>query len=102
MELAKNFPGVSVTIPAEELEKFGTTLIEGTMKRYREELAARESEEQKEKLLTAKEVAEKFGVCTKTISRWRKAGIISPVPVGGLLKYRNSDCRRIIEERGQE
>lgn len=101
MELAQQFPGVSITIPAGELEKFGNALIEGTMKRYREDLAAREAEEREEKLLTAKEVAQKFGVCTKTVTRWRKAGIISPVPVGGLLKYRNSDCRRIIEERGQ-
>ena len=101
MELAKSFPGVSITIPAGELEKFGNALIEGTMKRYREDLAAREAEKQEEKLLTAKEVARKFGVCTKTVTRWRKAGIISPVPVGGLLKYRNSDCRRIMEEKAQ-
>lgn len=98
IDLAKQFPGVAITIPAGDLEKFGTALIEGTMKRYREDLAAKEAEERNEKLLTAKEVAQKFGVCSKTITRWRKAGIISPVPVGGLLKYRNSDCRRIIEE----
>ena len=102
IDLAKQIPGVSLTIPAGELERFGEALIEGTIKRYREDLAAREAEERNEKLLTAKEVAKKFGVCTKTVTRWRKAGVISPIPVGGLLKYRNSDCLRIIQERGQE
>ena len=101
MDLAKQFPGVSISIPARELEKIGTALIEGTMQRYREDLAAREAEERNEKLLTAKEVAQKFGVCAKTITRWRKAGIITPIPVGGLLKYRNSDCLRIIEDKAQ-
>lgn len=99
MELAKTYPGVSITIQAGDLEKFGNALIEGTMKRYREDFAAREAEERQEKLLTAKEVAKTFGVCTKTITRWRKAGIITPVPVGGLLKYKSSDCRRIIEAK---
>lgn len=102
MDLAKQFPSVAITIPAVELEKFGVALIEGTMKRYREDLAQRESEERNEKLLTAKEVAQLFGVCTKTITRWREAGIITPVPVGGLLKYRNSDCRRIIQARNEK
>ncbi len=99
VELAKEFPGVSLQIPAGDLEAFGTALIEKTIKRYREELATKEAEEQNEKLLTAKEAATKFGVCAKTISRWRKAGIICPVHVGGLLKYRNSDCMRIIAKQ---
>lgn len=101
IELAKQCPGVAITIRAEDLEQFGAALIEGTMKQYRADIEAREAEERNEKLLTAKEVAAKFGVCTKTITRWRKAGIITPIPVGGLLKYRNSDCRRIIEEKDQ-
>lgn len=102
MELTKTFPGVSITIQAGDLEKFGNALIEGAMKRYREDLAAREAEERQEKLLTTKEVAKTFGVCAKTITRWRKAGIITPVPVGGLLKYKSSDCRRIIQARNEK
>lgn len=101
MNLARTFPGVSITIPAEELEKFGNDLIEGAIKRYREGFAAKEAEMHEEKLLTAKEVAKKFGVCAKTISRWRKAGIISPISVGGLLKYRNRDCQRIIDAQSR-
>lgn len=98
LKLAGEHPGLSVTIPAAELEKFGSSLVENAIARYKNELQARELAESEEKLLTAREVAAKFGVCAKTITRWRKAGYIEPVPVGGLLKYRLSDCKRILEE----
>ncbi len=97
MEMAGNYPSVAVTVPVAELEKFGNTLVEKAIARYKDELEAREATEREEKLLTAREVAAKFGVCVKTVTRWRKAGYIEPVPVGGLFKYRLSDCRKIQE-----
>ena len=101
MELAQQFPQVSVTIPAADLLSFGAAIVSDTMARYKAELEARIQAENEEKLLTAREVAALFNVCTKTVARWKKAGYLTAVPVGGILKYRRSECRRIIEEKGR-
>jgi hypothetical protein len=101
MELAQQFPQVSITVPAADLLSFGAAIVSDTMARYRTELEARIRAENEEKLLTAREVAALFNVCTKTVTRWKKAGYITPIPVGGIIKYRHSECRRIIEERGR-
>ena len=98
-ELAKQFPGVAITIPAEDLEKFGNNLVKNTIEQYRAEIAAKEAEARQEKLLTAKEVAEFFGISTKTVTRWRDRGQLTPVYVGGLIKYRKSECLRILEDQ---
>lgn len=98
MELAGHYPGVAVTVPVAELERFGSTLVEKAIERYKNELEAKAIAEKEERLLTAREAAKLFGVCVKTVSRWRQAGYIEPVPVGGLFKYRLSDCQRILEE----
>ena len=101
MELAQQFPQVSVTIPAADLLSFGAAIVSDTMARYKAELEARIQAEKEEKLLTAREVAALFNVCTKTVARWKKAGYLTAVPVGGILKYRRSECRRILEEKGR-
>ena len=101
MELAQQFPQVSVTIPAADLLSFGAAIVSDTMARYKAELEARIQAENEEKLLTAREVAALFNVCTKTVARWKKAGYLTAVPVGGILKYKRSECRRIIEEKGR-
>ena len=101
MELAQQFPNVCITVPAGDLLSFGAAIVSDTMARYKAELEARIKAESEEKLLTAREVAALFNVCPKTITRWKNAGYLTPVPVGGILKYRRSECRRIIEERGR-
>lgn len=52
-----------------------------------------------EKLLTPREVAQRFGVNTKTLARWAQAGKISSVrTLGGHRRYRPSEIRALIEE----
>jgi len=101
-QLVEKYPGVAITIQAGELHKFAEFLIEQTIKGWREEVEAKVAESQQEKLLTAKEVASLFGVCTRTVARWCEAGILTPIPVGGLLKYKRSDCLKIIEDGRRE
>lgn len=98
MEMAGNYPSVAVTVPVAELERFGNTLVEKAIARYKDELEAREKAEREEKLLTGREVAKKYNVCAKTVTRWRKAGYIEAVPVGGIFKYRLSDLKRMEDE----
>lgn len=101
MELAQQFPQVSITIPAADLFSFGAAIVSDTIARYKAELEARIQAEKEEKLLTAREVAALFNVCTRTVTRWRKTGYLAAVPVGGILKYRRSECCRILEEKGR-
>lgn len=101
LELAQQFPQVCITVKAEDLLSFGSAIVSDTMAKYRAELEAKIQAENEERLLTGKEVAALFGVCSRTVARWKKAGYLTPVPVGGILKYKKSECRRIIEERGK-
>ena len=80
MELAKQFPQVSITVQAADLLALGSSIVSDTMARYRAEIEAREM----------------LGVCDRTLYRWRRAGYIEGVRVGGAIKYRRSDCRAIL------
>ena len=99
IELAERCPGVAITINADDLKNFGSELVKDAIKSYREEIAAKEAEARQEKLLTAKEVAEFFDISTKTVTRWRDRGLLTPVFVGGLIKYRKSECLQILEQK---
>lgn len=99
MEFAKNYPQASITVNASDLERFGVDLLQKARNEYEAEIMERINAEREHALLTAKEVAAFFSVSTKTITRWRKAGYLVPVSVGGLLKYRRSDCRQLLEEK---
>ena len=101
MDLVRQFPQASVTVNAADLERFGVALLQKARNEYEAEALRKVIAEKEHALLTAKEVAEYFAVSTKTVTRWRKAGYLTPVPVGGIFKYRRSDCRRILEEKGR-
>jgi transposase len=43
-------------------------------------------------------VAEIFGVNRRTLTRWKKDGILTPIEVGGGRRYRMSEVKRILDE----
>ena len=47
---------------------------------------------------TAQEAGEMLGVCERTLYRWRRAGYIEGVRIGGVIKYRRSACRAILAD----
>jgi excisionase family DNA binding protein len=50
-------------------------------------------------LLTPREVAELFGVCTATIARWAREGRLSPIRTpGGHRRYRSAEVRELLHE----
>ena len=85
MELAKQYPQVSITVQAADLLALGSSIVADTMARYRAEIEARERAEKEEKMLTAQEAGEMLGVCDRTLYRWRRAGYIEGVRVGGVI-----------------
>lgn len=96
MEIAKQYPQVSITVQAADLLAMGASIVSDTVAKYRAEVEARERAEREEKMLTAQEAGKMLGVCERTLYRWRRAGYIEGVRVGGVIKYRRSDCRVIL------
>ena len=102
IDLVHAFPEVNITVKASELEAFGIALVKKAKDEAEAEALRRMIQEKESRaLLTAKEAAEFFGVSTKTITRWRASGYLPSVPVGGLYKYRRSDCRRLLNEQNE-
>ncbi len=52
----------------------------------------------KERLLTPREVAQMFGVDTKTLARWAKAGKVPSIrTLGGHRRYREHEIRELLK-----
>lgn len=47
-------------------------------------------------LLTIRQTAELFGVARTTIYRWERAGVLVPVRVGGIVRYRRADIETLL------
>lgn len=99
-EIAREFPQVSITIRADDLLEFGRQLVADTMAAARRDEAARIKAAEAEDLITDAEACQLFGVTTATLWRWRKRGYIEGISVGGRIKYRKADCRRILAKEG--
>jgi excisionase family DNA binding protein len=49
------------------------------------------------RLLTGTEVAALFRVDRSTVNRWREAGVLTAVIVGGTYRYREADIRALLK-----
>ena len=92
---------MSITIPAADLLEFGKQLVADTMEAARQEEAARIKEAEADEMLTAAEACEFLGITDATLYRWRKRGYISSQAVGGRIKFKKADCRRILNGGGK-
>ncbi|MBR4228336.1 MAG: helix-turn-helix domain-containing protein [Bacteroidales bacterium] len=93
LELAKNCPGVAITVRAEDLINANAMLIAETRR-------AMESEANTKKevtLLTCEEVTQRLNVAPSTLWRWKKKGYLTPVEFGGQFRYRSTDIERLLE-----
>lgn len=52
-------------------------------------------------LLTVRQVADQFGVSTRTVKRWRARGLIRKVAVCGTVRYPASDIERLLTAKQQ-
>jgi len=53
----------------------------------------------KDRVIRRKQVADLFGVCVKTIDKWRRYGVLTPVIMPGRSKcigYRESDVNSLM------
>ena len=96
LELAKQFPNVSITVNASDLVACCRTLIADSRQAYAEQIR----QEQDEEFLTREQVCKMFSVASTTVWRWTKAGYLPAVGIGGKVRYRRSDCKKLLEQRG--
>lgn len=98
-ELAREYPGVSITIQAADLVAFGERLVADTMAAARADEAARIKRAAAEDLISDTEACRIFKVSKQTLWRWRAKGYIEGVSVGGRIKYRKTECERILANK---
>ncbi len=91
--LAKDCPGLQISISLGDLMEFGNLLIHNTKCELEQQIA----DQKAETYLSREKVMEIFGVGQTTMWRWQKSSYLVPINVGGKRRYRMSDVKRILE-----
>lgn len=93
VELAKECPGLQVTISLGELIDANRMLIAEVKRELEQEIA----DSKAETYISRDKAMEILDVSSSTLWRWKKMGYLVPVTVGANDRYRMSDIRRIME-----
>ena len=91
--LAKECPGLQVTITLGELVEANRLLIAETKRELEQEIA----DSKAETYVSRAQAMQILGKGSTTLWRWKKMGYLVPVTVGAADRYRMSDIRRIME-----
>lgn len=98
ISLAKECPGLQVTITLSDLIEANTALIADTKK----ELEMLITDQNTETYPSRDKVMEMLDVSQATLWRWAKNGYLVPLNVGGKRRYKMSDVKRILEGSSQK
>ena len=94
IQLAKECPGLTVSIKLTDLVEANKELIEETKRTLQQTLEDAKSEE----YLSREKVIEWLEVSATTLWRWEKCGYLIPIAVGNKKKYRMSDIQKILHQ----
>lgn len=94
IQLAKECPGLTVSIKLTDLVEANKELIEETKRNLQQTLEDAKSEE----YLSREKVIEWLEVSATTLWRWEKCGYLIPIAVGNKKKYRMSDIQKILQQ----
>ena len=95
MSILQNAPGsIKLEISGDDLLEFSNELIN----RAKNELAVEIAEARRERNLTKEEVKQICEVCNTTLWHWDRKGYLKTVKIGGKVRYRMSDLRRILDQ----
>jgi len=92
--LIKDNPGINITINAGDLLNFGQSIATQTAKTI--------LEKHDEKVFSRDEVIEKFQICSATLWRWDKLGLIHSKKIGNRRFYSESEIKQLMKEKGSE
>ena len=94
--LAKECPGLQVSITLGELVEANRLLIAEAKRELEQEIA----DSKAETYVSRAQAMQILGKGSTTLWRWKKLGYLVPVTVGAIDRYRMSDIRRIMEGGG--
>jgi predicted DNA-binding transcriptional regulator AlpA len=80
-------------VKAGELMEFGQQIAERTVKTF--------LQQHDEKVYSRQQVTEKFGICSATLWRWDKMGLIENRKIGNRVFYSESEIKRLMSQKGQ-
>ena len=87
-------PNINLTVNVCDLLKFGQTIADQTAQTI--------LNNHDEKVFTRNEVIEKFNVCSATLWRWDKLGLIQGKKIGNRKYYPESEIKRLLSQKGGE
>jgi predicted DNA-binding transcriptional regulator AlpA len=96
LEISKHLPDLNVTVKASDL----LNMMHSCIQEAREELKQLVTDANTETYISREKAAEIFGVCKVTIWRWRKGDYLVPIKIGRKVRYKMSDIKRLLGERG--
>ena len=91
-KLISENPGINLTVTAGDLLQFGQSIVTQTAKTI--------LDNQDEKIYTRDEVIQKFNVCSATLWRWDKLGLINGKKIGNRRYYPESEIKRLTGQKG--
>lgn len=94
LEVAKQFPDMSITIRLEDLMEANRSLLAELLQQDSEEREARSKEET---YLTREEVMEMLRISPTTLWRWMKRRYLVPIEIGAKRLYLRSEVERLLK-----
>ena len=91
LEIIREHPTINITVKGSDLLEFAETIANQAAKNA---LA-----QNQEKLYTRDEVMEKFGVCSATLWRWNKSGIIQGKKIGRRHYYTEKEILQLLSNQ---
>ena len=93
-QIIKENPNINITVNAVELMEFGQGIADRAVRKY--------IEKHDERAYTRNEVIEKFSICSATLWRWDKMGLIESKKIGNRLFYPESEVKRLLTLKNEE
>ncbi len=98
IEIAKEHPNMIISISVGDLVKANEKLISDAVCN----LERRITDAATETYPSANKVAEMLSVSKPTLWRWEKCGYLKPFRIGGKVRYKMSDVKKLLEERSEK
>ena len=95
VEIAKEHPGMIVSISVGDLMRANQELIDNTKRDMEKQL----EEANHETYLNVAKVTEMLGVDRSTLWRWAQSQYLVPIKIGGKIRYKMSDINKIINSQ---
>ena len=93
-EMVKDHQNISITVDVSALMEFGDGIASRVVKKMLANL--------EEKLNTRAEVIKRFDICSATLWRWDKMGLIHGKKIGNRRYYPESEIKRLTSHIGGE